>query len=171
MSEEIINRVANSKLVTFDLEEIYPKGERVSFDISQWLLEGMVLRENSFREEAAQHDWSQYDNKYVALFCSTDAIVPGWAYLLLSLHLAPFAKKITVGTWEELESILFAEVLQNLDISEYKDKPVIIKGCAHKPIPQNAYVLLAQKLQPIAKSIMYGEACSSVPLFKKSKNR
>ena len=171
MSEEIINRVANSKLVTFDLEEIYPKGERVSFDISQWLLEGMVLRENSFREEAAQHDWSQYDNKYVALFCSTDAIVPGWAYLLLSLHLAPFAKKITVGTWEELESILFAEVLQNLDVSEYKDKPVIIKGCAHKPIPQNAYVLLAQKLQPIAKSIMYGEACSSVPLFKKSKNR
>jgi len=171
VSEEIINRVANSKLVTFDLEEIYPKGERVSFDISQWLLEGMVLRENSFREEAAQHDWSQYDNKYVALFCSTDAIVPGWAYLLLSLHLAPFAKKITVGTWEELESILFAEVLQNLDVSEYKDKPVIIKGCAHKPIPQNAYVLLAQKLQPIAKSIMYGEACSSVPLFKKSKNR
>ncbi|PHR10547.1 MAG: hypothetical protein COA40_13890 [Aequorivita sp.] len=171
MSEEIINRVANSKLVTFDLEEIYPKGERVSFDISQWLLEGIVLRENSFREEAAQHDWSKYDNKYVALFCSTDAIVPGWAYLLLSLHLAPFAKKITVGTLEELESILFAEVLQNLDVSEYKDKPVIIKGCAHKPIPQNAYVLLAQKLQPIAKSIMYGEACSSVPLFKKSKNR
>jgi len=170
LSEEIINRVANSKLVTFDLEEIYPKGERVSFDISQWLLEGIVLRENSFREEATQHNWSQYENKYVALFCSTDAIVPGWAYLLLSLHLAPFAKKVTVGTLEELESILFTELLYNLDVSEYKDKPIIIKGCAHKPIPQNAYVLLAQKLQPIAKSIMYGEACSSVPLFKKSKN-
>ena len=170
MSEEIINRVANSKLVTFDLEEIYPKGERVSFDISQWLLEGIVLRENSFREEATQHNWSQYENKYVALFCSTDAIVPGWAYLLLSLHLAPIAKKVTVGTLEELESILFTELLYNLDVSEYKDKPIIIKGCAHKPIPQNAYVLLAQKLQPIAKSIMYGEACSSVPLFKKSKN-
>lgn len=167
MSEEIINRVANSKLVTFNLEDIYPKGERVAFDISQWLLEGIVLRESDFREQAKQHDWSQYQDKYVALFCSTDAIVPGWAYLLLSLHLAPFVKKVTVGSLEELESILFAELLQNLDVSEYTDKPVIIKGCAHKPIPQNAYVLLAQKLQPVAKSIMYGEACSSVPLFKR----
>lgn len=166
---EIVNRVANSKLLTFNLEEIYPKGERVSFDISQWLMEGIVLRESDFREKAKEHDWSQYKGKFVALFCSTDAIVPGWAYLLLSLHLAPFAAKVTVGTLEELESILFAELLQNMDLSEYKDKPVIIKGCSHKPIPQNAYVLLAQKLQPIAKSIMYGEACSSVPLFKKSK--
>lgn len=167
MSEEIINRIANSKLLTFDLEEIYPQGERVSFDISDWLLEGIVLRESEFREKVKEHDWSQYQDKYVALFCSTDAIVPGWAYLLLSLHLAPYAKKVTVGSLEELESILFAELLQNIDVSEYKDKSVIIKGCAHKPIPQNAYVLLAQKLQPVAKSIMYGEACSSVPLYKK----
>lgn len=166
--EEIINRVANSKLVTFNLEDFYPKGERVTFDISQWLIEGIVLRESDFREKAKEHDWTQYRDKYVALFCSTDAIVPGWAYLLLSLQLAPFTKKVTVGSLDELESILFAELLQNLDISEYKDKPVIIKGCAHKSIPQNAYVLLAQKLQPIAKSIMYGEACSSVPLFKKN---
>jgi hypothetical protein len=165
--EEIVNRVANNKLVTFNLEDIYPKGERVAFDISQWLLEGIVLRESDFREQAKQHDWSQYRDKFVALFCSTDAIVPGWAYLLLSLHLAPFVKKVTVGSLDELESILFAELLQNLDVSEYTDKPVIIKGCAHKPIPQNAYVLLAQKLQPVAKSIMYGEACSSVPLFKR----
>lgn len=167
MSEEIINRVANSKLLTFDLEEIYPKGERVPFDISPWLMEGIVLRESEFREKAKEHDWAQYSNKYVALYCSTDAIVPGWAYLLLSLHLAPYVAKVTVGTLEELESILFAELLQNIDVSEYKDKAVIIKGCAHKPIPQNAYVLLAQKLQPLAKSIMYGEACSAVPLFKR----
>ncbi|MDN3722908.1 DUF2480 family protein [Aequorivita sp. SDUM287046] len=167
MSEEIINRVANSKLMTFDLEQIYPKGERIFFDISQWLLEGIVLREKDFRENAVAHDWRQYEDKFVALHCSTDAIVPGWAYLLLSLHLAPFAKKVTVGTLEELESVLFAELLQNLDLSEFENKPVIIKGCAHKPIPQNAYVLLAQKLQPLAKSIMYGEACSSVPLYKK----
>lgn len=167
MSEEIINRVANSKLITFDLEEIYPKGERVSFDISQWLMEGIVLRESEFRNKATEHNWSQYQDKFVSLFCSTDAIVPGWAYLLLSLHLAPYAKKVTVGSLEELESILFTEILQNLDVSEYTDKAVIIKGCAHKPIPQNAYVLLAQKLQPVAKSIMYGEACSSVPLYKK----
>lgn len=167
MSEEIINRVANSKLVTFNLEDFYPKGERVAFDISQWLMEGIVLRESEFRAKAKEHDWAQYQDKYVALFCSTDAIVPGWAYLLLSLHLVPFAKKVSVGSLDELESILFAEVLHNVDVSEYTDKSVIIKGCAHKPIPQNAYVLLAQKLQPVAKSIMYGEACSSVPLFKR----
>jgi len=167
LSDEIINRVATSKLVTFDLEEIYPKGERVSFDISQWLMEGIVLRESEFREKAKEHDWAQYQDKYVALYCSTEAIIPGWAYLLLSLHLASYAAKVTVGTLDELESILFAELLQNIDVSEYTDKPIIIKGCAHKPIPQNAYVLLAQKLQPVAKSIMYGEACSSVPLYKK----
>lgn len=167
MSEEIINRVANSKLLTFNLEDIYPNGERIAFDISSWLLEGIVLREKEFRQKAKDHDWSQYKDKFVALFCSTDAIVPGWAFLLLSLHLAPHVKKVTVGSLEELESILFAELLNDLDVSEFQDKPVIIKGCAHKPIPQNAYVLLAQKLHPIAKSIMYGEACSSVPLFKK----
>ncbi|TXD70079.1 DUF2480 family protein [Aequorivita lipolytica] len=167
MNEEIINRVANSKLVTFNLEELYLKGERVSFDISQWLLEGIVLRESEFRENAKEYDWTQYQDKFVALYCSTDAIIPGWAYLLLSLHLAPFAAKVTVGNLEELESILFAELLQNLDVSEFKGKSIIIKGCAHKPIPQNAYVLLAQKLQPISKSIMYGEACSSVPLFRR----
>lgn len=167
MSGEIINRVANSKLKTFNLEDLYPKGERVAFDISPWLLEGFVLREKEFRQKAKEHDWSQYQDKFVALFCSTDAIVPGWAFLLLSLHLAPFTKKVIVGNLEELESILFAELLKDMDVSEFNNKPIIIKGCAHKPIPQNAYVLLAQKLQPIAKSIMYGEACSSVPLFKK----
>ncbi|SDW18432.1 DUF2480 family protein [Aequorivita viscosa] len=167
MSEEIINRVANSKLVTFDLEDFYPKGERIHFDISEWLMEGIVLREKDFREQANSHDWSRYSGSYVALYCSTDAIVPGWAYILLSLHLAPFAAKVTVGSLEDLESILYTEILQNLDFSEYADKPIIIKGCNHKPIPQSAYVLLAQKLQPIAKSIMYGEACSSVPLFKR----
>lgn len=167
MSEEIINRVSNSKLVTYNLEDLYPQGERIAFDISSWLLEGIVLKESDFREKAQNHDWSQYQDKFVALFCSTDAIVPGWAYLLLSLHLAPYVKKVTVGTLDELESILFAELLKDLDVSEFEDKPIIIKGCAHKPIPQNAYVLLAQKLQPVAKSIMYGEACSSVPLYKK----
>ncbi len=167
MSEEIVNRVANSKLTTFNLEDFYQKGERVAFDISSWLLEGIVLRESEFREKANKHDWSQYQDKFVALFCSTEAIVPGWAFLLLSLHLAPYTKKVTVGSLEELESILFAELLKDLDVSDYQDRLIIIKGCAHKPIPQNAYVLLAQKLQPIAKSIMYGEACSSVPLFKK----
>lgn len=167
MQDEIINRVANSKLVTFDLEDYYPEGKRVQFDISKWLLEGVVLREKEFRAYAKEHNWEQYADCYVALTCTTDAIIPGWAYMLLSLQLAPYAKKVSVGSLEDLETILFSEILQQLDLSELKDKPVIIKGCAHKPIPENAFVLLAQKLQPIAKSILYGEACSSVPLFKR----
>jgi len=164
---EIINRVANSKLLTFDLESYYPKGERMVFDISKWLLEGIVLKENDFRTKVKNHDWSQYQDKFVALYCETDAIIPGWAYLLVSLQLAPFTRKVVVGNLETLETVLFSEIIEKLDVSEYKDKPVIIKGCANKPIPENAFVLLAQKLQPIAKSIMYGEACSSVPLFKR----
>jgi len=164
---EIINRIANSKLVTFDLEAYYPKGERVAFDISKWLLEGIVLKENDFRNDVKNHDWSLYQDKFVALCCETDAIIPGWAYLLISLELAPFAKKVSVGSLDVLETILYSEIIEKIDFSEFKDKPVIIKGCAHKPIPENAFVMLAQKLQPIAKSIMYGEACSSVPLFKR----
>jgi len=169
MNEEIINRIANSKLVTLDLEEFYPSGHRTSIDISQWLLEGIVLKEQDFRKYISEHDWSQYKDQYVALHCSTDAIIPGWAYMLISLQLASFAKKVVVGSLVELETILYTEIIQKMDVSEFAEKPVIIKGCAHKPIPENAFVLLAQKLQPIAKSIMYGEACSSVPLFKRKK--
>lgn len=167
MEHEIVNRVANSKLVTFNLEDHYPEGKRYAFDISQWLLEGVVLKESNFRQQVKDYDWSQYQDSYIAFYCGTDAIVPGWAYMLVSLAAAPFAKKVVVGTLEELESLLFSEIINTLDLSEYAGKPVIIKGCAHKPIPQNAYVLLSQKLQPLAKSIMYGEACSSVPLYKK----
>lgn len=170
MAEEIINRVANSKLVTIDLEDYYPKGKRVLFDISQWLMEGIVLREKDFRAEANAHDWSQYQDCYVALHCSTDAIVPAWAYLLLSAHLGPYASKVTVGDLEGLETILYTEIIQNLDVSEYENKPVIIKGCSNKPIPESAFVLLSQKLFPIAQSVMYGEACSSVPLFKRKRS-
>ncbi|WP_029033927.1 DUF2480 family protein [Salinimicrobium terrae] len=167
MSEEIVNRVANSKLVTIDLEELYPAGERVVFDIKDWLLEGLVLREKDFRATAKAYDWSQYEGKYVALTCSTDAIIPGWAYMLLSTYLVSFAKKAVVGNLETLETVLYTEVLKELDVSKYSDLPVIIKGCSRKPVPQNAYLLLINKLQPVARSIMYGEACSSVPLFKK----
>lgn len=166
MPAEIINRVASSKLVTFDLEDFYPQGKRVLFDIQDWLLQGFVLREKDFREIAKTHDWSVYKDSYVALICSTDAIVPGWAYMLLTTYLSPFAKKVVVGDLELLETILYSEIIQNLDISGYKDRPIIVKGCSKKPVPQNAYIQLIEKLQPIAKSLMYGEACSSVPLFK-----
>ncbi|MGB0788996.1 MAG: DUF2480 family protein [Marinirhabdus sp.] len=166
MKNEIINRVAASKLVTLDLGDLYPAGQRVAFDISQWLAHGTVLIEKDFRKHISQHDWPQYKGNYVALHCSTGAIVPGWAFMLVGLALTPFAKKTVVGTLPDLENLLFSETIAGLDVSAHKGKPVIIKGCATKPIPQNAYVLLAQKLRPVAKSIMYGEACSSVPLFK-----
>lgn len=168
MSTEIINRVANSKLVTFNLEDFYPKGERIVFDIKDWLLEGLVLREGVFREKAAAHDWSEYKDTFVALTCSTDAIIPAWAYMLLSTYLQPYAKKVIVGDLDVLETILYTEIINNLDVTDLKDKPVIVKGCSHKPVPENAYLLLISRLQPVVKSLMYGEACSSVPLFKKS---
>ncbi|MFD1161585.1 DUF2480 family protein [Hwangdonia seohaensis] len=167
MKDEIINRVANSKLITVNLEDYYPDGKRVLFDIKDWLFEGFVLREKDFRQKASEHDWSQYQGSYVALTCSTDAIVPAWAFMLLSVHLEPFAKKTIIGNLENLETSIYQDVLKSLDVSEYADKPIIIKGCSKKPVPQNAYIMLATKLKPVAKSIMYGEACSSVPLFKK----
>lgn len=170
MSEEIVNRVSQSKLVTFNLEEFYPAGKRISFDLGPWLHEGFVLREKEFRESAKNHDWSQYANCYVALYCSSDAIIPAWAYMLLSTYLQAFSKKTVVGSLEGLETILYTEIIEKLDVSGLKDQPVIIKGCSHKPVPQNAYLLLINKLQPIVKSLMYGEACSSVPLYKKPKN-
>lgn len=169
MENEIINRVANSKLVVVDLEDYYPKGARTVFDIKEWLFQEMVLREKDFRTYAKEHDWSQYQDHFVALTCSADAIVPAWAFMLLTMYLQPYAKKVVVGSLEELETSLYQDIIRDLDTEAYVDKPLIIKGCAHKPVPANAYILLSQKLQPIARSIMYGEACSSVPLYKKGK--
>lgn len=166
MSDKIINRVANSKLITVNLEDYYPEGKRVLFDIKDWLFEGFVLREKDFRDYVKQYNWSQLKNTYVALTCSSDAIIPAWAFILVSINLEPFAKKIIIGDLELLETSIYQDVLNNLDVSDFKDKPIIIKGCSKKPVPQNAYIMLANKLQHVAKSIMYGEACSSVPLFK-----
>ena len=167
MSEEIVNRVANSKLVVVDLEDYYPKGKRVLFDIKDWLYEGLVLREKEFRSQVIAHNWSQYQDTYVAMTCSTDAIVPTWAYMLLTINLEPYAKKIGIGDLEQLEASIYQTIIEHLDVLPFKDKPIIIKGCSNKPVPANAYILLSKKLKPISQSIMYGEACSSVPLFKK----
>ena len=167
MSEEIINRVAQSQLITIDLEDYYPKEERVLLDIKDWLFEGIVLREKEFRTYIAEHDWSQYQNKYVAIYCSTDAIVPGWAYMLVATKLQPFTKNVVLGSLQDLETSNYQTIIANLDLTQFTGKPVIIKGCSNKPVPQNAYLWITQKLLPIAKSVMYGEACSSVPLFKK----
>jgi len=167
--EEIINKVAGSTLDVFDLEDYYPKGIRVQIDISQWLIDGFLLKEKDFREHLKNYDWSQYQDQYVAINCSTDAIVPAWASILVAIQLAPFAKKIINGNIEDLDSSLYEEILSKLDYSVYENKAIIIKGCSKKPVPMRAYILAAHYLQPFARSIMYGEACSAVPLFKAQK--
>ncbi|WP_431165980.1 DUF2480 family protein [Tenacibaculum halocynthiae] len=167
MAEEIINRVASSKLITIDLEDYYPNGTRVVFDIKDWLFQELILKEKDFRKDVKNHDWSQYENSFVALTCSSDAIIPSWAYLLLTTELSLYAKKVVIGNLELLETVLYQGIINELDVSSFKDKPAIIKGCANKPIPPSAYTLLIEKIQPIAKTIMFGEACSTVPLFKR----
>jgi hypothetical protein len=167
--EEIVNKVANSALEVFDLEDYYPKGIRVQIDISQWFLEGFLLKEKDFRTHLQEHDWTQYKDQLVAINCSTDAVFPAWATILVAIQLAPFAKKIVNGTIEDLDASLFEELLPKIDYSAYDNKAVIIKGCSKKPVPMRAYILAAHYLQPFARSIMYGEACSAVPLFKAKK--
>ena len=169
MADTIVNRVAASALVTFDLEKLYQIGTRQSIDLSQWLHQGLLLKEKEFRTQLKTHDWSVYRDQFIALHCSTDAILPAWAVLLVTTHLQPYARKVVLGTLNDLEVQLFAEEIQLLDISQYKDQPLIIKGCSDKTVPQDAYVQLIAKLQPVVKSLFYGEACSSVPLYKKKK--
>jgi len=167
MEGEIVNRVAKSPLITFDLEDHYPKGERKLLDIAQWLYEGLILREKEFRAAVDGHDWSDYGDSYVALYCSTDAIVPAWAYMLVASRLAPHAVKVHIGSLIELETALYQDILNDLDVSPFIGKPVIIKGCSHRPVPENAYIMALTKIQQVAKNVMYGEACSSVPLYRK----
>ncbi len=167
MPDEIINKVAQSKLVTFDLEDYYPKGERIVLDIKDWLFEGFILKEKEFRYYIKAHNWEQYKGAYVALTCSTDAIIPGWAYMLITTKLQPFAVRTVLGNLEDLETSIYQSIIENIPVSDFKDKPVIIKGCSNKPVPPNAYLILTAKLLPVVKSVMYGEACSSVPLYKR----
>ena len=167
MTDEIINRVAKSKLVTIDLEELYPGGERILLDIKDWLYEGLILREKDFREQVKAHDWTSYTDKFVAVTCSADAIIPSWAFLLVSVSLAPYAKKSVVGDLDLLENMIFEEIVRSIPAADYRDLPVIIKGCSEKRIPQTAFTLLIGRLLPEVRSLMYGEACSNVPLYKK----
>ncbi len=167
MSDEIINRVAKSPLITFDLEDLFPQGIYTEIDISQWLDQGFILREKEFREAIKKHDWSAYKEQYIALFCSTEAILPAWASLLVTTQLCQVAKRIVWGSLTALENKLLLEAIENIDLTPFIGKPVIVKGCAEKEISEDAYIQLIQKLQPVVKSLFYGEACSSVPLFKR----
>ncbi len=169
MEEEIINRVAQSALTVFDLEDYYPTEERVQLDIAQWLYEGFVLREKEFRAALKETDWSRYQDKLVALHCTTDAILPSWAFMLVASFIQPFAKMVVQGSLHDLDKAYYQEVIEHLDFLPYQDKAVIIKGCANKPIPEEGYVMATQKMMRYARSIMFGEACSAVPVFKRKK--
>lgn len=164
--EEIVNKVAGSGIVTIDLEEFYLEGERIIFDIKPHLFMEQILKEKDFRTFLKTNDWNIYKNKIVGIVCSADAIVPTWAYMLITLALEPYAKRIFFGNLNEIDAILFAEKLAKINANDYKDARVVIKGCGEKQIPTNAFVQLTTLLKPFAKSIMYGEPCSTVPLYK-----
>ncbi|MCX6291672.1 MAG: DUF2480 family protein [Bacteroidetes bacterium] len=166
MEKEIINKVDQSGLVQFDLEELYCDGERVLFDVKDWLFEELILKEKDFREQVKNHDWLQYQNKFVALSCSADAIVPTWAFMLVASMLEPVSAKIVFGDLKKLEEELFQEQLQKINFEKYRDQRVVIKGCSNAAVPVSAYVELTAALRPFVKSILYGEPCSTVPVYK-----
>ena len=163
----IINRVANSPLVTFDLEEFYHPGERVLLDIADQLYEGLILKEKDFRSWVKDTNWSVYQDKNVAVWCSADAIIPTWAYMLLATRLSTYAHMVVFGTLEDLEKAIYQKSLSTVDIEKYRDKKIVIKGCGKYQVPDSAYVEITRLLTPVASSIMYGEPCSTVPLYKK----
>jgi hypothetical protein len=167
IQENIINKVAQSGLVTLDPAQFYAPGERVVYDIKDNLFHGLMLREKDFREFVKTHDWAQYQDKNVAVTCTADAIVPAWAYMLLANRLAPYAREVVFGDADVLETVLFVKEVARLDVEQYRDQRIVIKGCGDIPVPVSAYVELTQKLTPVAKSLMFGEPCSTVPIYKR----
>ncbi|RME00706.1 MAG: DUF2480 family protein [Bacteroidetes bacterium] len=165
--EPLVNRVAKSGLITIDLEQYFPKEEIAVFDLKDHLFQGLVLREKDFREAVKTHDWSQYRDKVLLVYCSADAIIPVWAFMLVASAAAPFARGVFQGSREEYLKFAFLKALESIDPEQYADKRIVIKGCSNKPVPPAAYAELTRKLQPVVKSIMYGEPCSTVPIFKK----
>lgn len=169
IEDQIINKVANSGLITIDLEEFIPKSENVVYDLKQNLFMDMILREKDFREFIKAHDWDQYLGKNVAITCSEDVLIPTWAYMLLTTKLQPKAKKIVFGDLQKLEEAVIDEAISAINIEKYRDAKIVVKGCSKGEIPVSAYVKITNLLMPIAQSIMFGEPCSTVPLYKKSK--
>lgn len=167
MSEEMVNKVAESGLISFDLEEYYPKGEIKTFDLKAYLFMELILKEKDFRAALQTTDWNVYQDANVAITCSADAIIPMWAYMLVASHLQPFAKEIVFGDEKKLVSTLLFKNLASVKGEEYTDKRVVVKGCGEVEIPESAYVEITNKLRPFVKSIMYGEPCSTVPIYKK----
>ncbi len=164
---EVVNRLANSPLVTFKLEDHYPKGERVLIDIKDQLFQGMILRERDFRTWVKEHEWSQYEGKHVAITCSVDAIIQTWAWMILTIKLQPFAKTVVFGTEQDLELVLWREVLNDIVWEEFTDRPVVLKGCSDIEIPTSIYVEATQRLMARVKKLSFGEPCSTVPVYKR----
>jgi hypothetical protein len=169
MNDPIINKVAESGLITLDLEKYYPAGETAVFDMKDYLFMGLILKEKDFREALKKQDWSVYKGKNVAVTCSADAIIPVWAYMLVASYLQPVAREIVMGDEKELHKSLFLKNLAAINISEFADKRVVVKGCGETPIGDFVYMEITKLLRPVVKSIMYGEPCSTVPIYKQAK--
>ena len=165
--DEIVNKVAQSSLMVFDLEDYYPDSHVEHLDISQWLIEGFILKESDFRAQLKSTDFSSYQDKYVAIYCSSEAILPAWTFALVAANIAPYALKVIHGNKELAVIAWYQDILNKLDYTDYFQKPVILKGCSKKSVPNQVYTLAIQKLMKVAKSVMFGEACSAVPLYKK----
>jgi hypothetical protein len=167
IQENFVNKVAQSGLVTLDPAAFYPPGERVMYDITNNLFHGLMLREKDFREFVKEHDWAQYQGKNVAITCTADAIVPAWAYMLLANRMAPYASDIVFGDAAVLETVLFEKAMTGINLEQYRDQRVVIKGCGDTEVPVSAYVELTKRLTSIVKSLMFGEPCSTVPIYKR----
>jgi hypothetical protein len=169
MAELFVNKVAESGLITLDLEEWYPKEEVAVFDLKDHLFMGMIVKEKEFRESLKNYDWEQFRNKYVAVICSADAIIPVWAYMLVASYLQPVCLDMVIGDEQEFRKQLFLKKLNTIKAEDYTDQRVIVKGCGDLPIGEFAYMEITKLLRPVAKTIMYGEPCSTVPVYKKPK--
>ncbi len=167
MDKPLVNRVASSGLITINLEEFFPKEEVIVFDIKDYLFMELILKEKDFRDALKEHDWNQYEGKNLIVYCSTDAIVPVWAYMLVAAYAEPFAKRVFQGDEDTFYKVVFNEAINKIDGAQYDQKRIVVKGCSNKPVPPSAYVELTRILRPFAQSIMYGEPCSTVPIFKR----
>jgi Protein of unknown function (DUF2480) len=167
MEDVIINRVANSGLLSFDLETLYHDGERVELDIKDTLFMGMVLKEKDFRTWIKENNWEQFNGKNVAIFCSVDAVIPTWAYMLIASKLTGIANHFVFGNLKDLENSLYQKAIATINPADYADQRVVVKGCGDKNVPESAYVELSRVLLPVVKTLMFGEPCSTVPVYKK----
>lgn len=165
----LVNRVANSGLVTINLENFWPEAEIITFDLRDYLFQGLILREKDFRKALKEHDWSQLEGQIVTIHCSTDAIIPTWAYMLVASYLVGHAKEVYQGTAEQYLQTYYSRTIHAMDLDEYQDKRIAIKGCSNRPVPTIAYALITARLKEVAQSIMYGEPCSTVPITKRPK--